>query len=322
MNVKFSIIVPVYNTERYLAECIESVLNQNYNSYELILVDNGSTDNSRKIMDKYKKNPNVKVVTFEANQGISKARNAGIQEAVGEYIIFLDSDDFYREKNVLQKLAEMYKEKKPDMMIFRVLTYYNDSKKFGKVRSNFNPEEVNKREKEEIIRYLVQHGYFESAAWNKVIKRSIIMEHNLEFVDGIRGEDIEWYVRVLEHVHTISAIEGEALAHRIDSNSTSHTGWNMKCWTDIYHILEEKAGMIHNKKKDELYYLDNYVRFWFILLGYTESFEEAAELREKLKEISNYSKLCFNRRTRIYRMILMVFGYKGAAKVFYKYIMR
>jgi len=92
--MKFSVIVPVYNVEKYLHECVDSVLNQTYPEYEIILVDDGSTDNSKSICDHYSQLDQRIRVFHTSNSGVSTARNIGIQKAIGEYVLFLDSDDY------------------------------------------------------------------------------------------------------------------------------------------------------------------------------------------------------------------------------------
>lgn len=92
-----SVIIPIYNVEEYLEKCVNSVLNQTYSDLEIILVDDGSTDNSGKICDELKNKDNRIIVIHQENQGLSAARNAGIAKALGEYIAFVDSDDYIME---------------------------------------------------------------------------------------------------------------------------------------------------------------------------------------------------------------------------------
>ncbi len=112
---KVSIIVPVYNVEQYLSECIESILNQSFRDYELILVDDGSTDKSGELCDAYAQRENVKVI-HKQNGGLSSARNAGMDIAQGELLYFVDSDDFLSE-NGLSELVKMYDESGADVVI-------------------------------------------------------------------------------------------------------------------------------------------------------------------------------------------------------------
>ena len=104
IKLKFSIILPIYNVEKYLPKCVESILSQTFTDYEIILVDDGSTDNSPAICDKFaKEHSNIKVI-HKVNGGQSEARNLGADTANGEYIIFIDSDDFIIKNDFLEKI--------------------------------------------------------------------------------------------------------------------------------------------------------------------------------------------------------------------------
>ena len=124
MKPFLSIIIPVYNVEKYLHQCVDSVLAQNLDSFEIILVDDGSPDNAGKICDEYaEKDARVKVIHKE-NGGLSKARNTGIDAAEGEYIIFLDSDDWWNPLVSVNAMLEKVKaEPDVDMFLFSSLDY-------------------------------------------------------------------------------------------------------------------------------------------------------------------------------------------------------
>lgn len=106
--MKFSIIIPVYNSEKYIDRCLNSVLTQTYNNYEIIIINDGSTDNSEKILKKYESNKKIKIIS-QTNHGVSSSRNIGIKESTGDYILFLDSDDFY-ENDILETLKNNIKD--------------------------------------------------------------------------------------------------------------------------------------------------------------------------------------------------------------------
>ena len=101
-NIKFSIIVPVYNVEKYIKKCINSILNQTYKNYEIIIINDGSTDKSKKILESYKNIDNIKIIN-QTNKGLSVARNIGIKNASGDYLLFVDSDD-YIDNDLLENL--------------------------------------------------------------------------------------------------------------------------------------------------------------------------------------------------------------------------
>lgn len=123
-----SIIIPVYNSEEYLRECLDSCLNQDlaYDDYEIICINDGSSDGSLSILKEYEKEcSNLNVVSLERNRGVSVARNVGIEQAVGEYIWFVDSDD-YIAYNVLKDLKDQIRKSKPDVLYVKPLRVQND----------------------------------------------------------------------------------------------------------------------------------------------------------------------------------------------------
>lgn len=126
MNYKVSIIVPVYNVEKYLRKCLDSIVNQTYKDIEIILIDDGSTDNSGKICDEYALNDNKICVIHSSNNGVSYARNYGINKAKGKYILFIDGDDFIDE-NYVQELITLTKKEDYDLVICNEYDYFTIS---------------------------------------------------------------------------------------------------------------------------------------------------------------------------------------------------
>ncbi len=129
LKPKISVIIPVYNVENYLRECVDSVLNQTFSDYEIILVDDGSTDISGKICDKYAVKDDRVNVIHKKNGGLSNARNVGLKKAVGEYIYFLDSDDYIK-TDALEKLYNTAISEKADVVFFDGDVFFTDCKPF------------------------------------------------------------------------------------------------------------------------------------------------------------------------------------------------
>lgn len=150
IKVKFSVLIPVYNTEKYLEECLQSILNQSYKDYEIILVDDGSTDSSPKICDNYqKKFPDIIKVIHKQNQGLISARRVGIANATGDYSIFVDSDDYIR-LNLLEILNQVLTADKDIDMLLYSFTYITNGlpeKSFHQIaKDNMIWNEVNKQD--------------------------------------------------------------------------------------------------------------------------------------------------------------------------------
>ena len=192
----FSIIIPVYKVEKYLNQCVDSVLSQTFNDYEIILVDDGSPDNSPLICDEFSaSNSRVKVI-HKPNGGLSSARNAGLDIAKGKYIIFLDSDDYWCDCYCLEKLSNELKNEEIDIIIFGMKKYYQTDNKFGgeRIPKTFYK---NVSSNDKTTHVLMQNNEYMACAWDKLIKRSLIEKSGLRFVEGQLSEDIEWCAKLL-----------------------------------------------------------------------------------------------------------------------------
>lgn len=173
---KFSIIIPVYNVEKYLKKCLDSVFNQTYKDYEVIVVNDGTKDSSMDIVKDY----NVKVIN-QKNQGLSAARNAGVKVATGDYLIFLDSDDYW-EKNLLKELSKSLKNN-PDLVRFQINEVYEDGRVIPYQEESFTnlsgPDAFKK-----IVKY-----HFVENAWCYAISKKYYLENKFEFKTGTIHED-------------------------------------------------------------------------------------------------------------------------------------
>lgn len=192
----FSVIIPVYNVEKYLHQCVESVLTQSFENIEVILVDDGSPDNCPAICDEFAdKDSRVRVI-HKQNGGLSDARNYGIRAAQGEYLLFLDSDDYWGEADALETIfgrIAQYAEP-ADMLMFQAQLIYPD----GTIIPDRNgfPDNFNDMTREESLVYMVENGLLIGSACSKVVKRSFLLENNLFFKVGIKSEDVHWIFRV------------------------------------------------------------------------------------------------------------------------------
>ena len=189
----FSIIIPVYNVEKYLHECLDSVLGQIYSNYEIVLVDDGSTDLSGKICDEYSEKCNFISVVHQNNQGLSSARNVGINAAKGEYLVFLDSDDFIQ-KDGLEILSNIIEKENPDIIINN---YY--SVEDGNPKLLSKPWNLSKAYSGsgEVLTACSSVNNIVLTAWCIVAKRAFLLENNLMFYPGIKHEDELWTPQVI-----------------------------------------------------------------------------------------------------------------------------
>ena len=193
----FSVIIPIYNVEAYLRQCVESVLTQSFQNIEVILVDDGSPDNCPAICDEYaRQDPRVQVI-HKANGGLSDARNCGIRAARGEYLLFPDSDDYWGDPEALETVHRricQYGEK-ADLVLFQSQVIYPDGTIIPDSRCF--PEQFNDMTKEEAPVCLMENGLLICGVGTKVVKRHFLLEHDLFFPVGVKSEDVHWIFRVM-----------------------------------------------------------------------------------------------------------------------------
>lgn len=199
---EISVIVPVYNVEEYLEKCLDSIILQSYKDFELILVDDGSTDKSGIICDEYSKKDNRIKVIHKNNGGLSSARNAGLNVAIGDYIYFCDSDD-YIENNCLEIINNYFK-LGYDLVVFSYVLegFSNNWTRSFKTQSY---------KCDDIVDFTINNVFCNNLgweAWSRAYKRSIIEENNIRFIDNKRifAEDLQFLLFYLPHAKSITAI--------------------------------------------------------------------------------------------------------------------
>lgn len=190
-----SYIVPCYNAERFLRQCIDSILSQTYSYFEIILVDDGSKDGTPALCDQLAGEDSRIMVIHQTNQGSSAARNNGLLKATGEYIIFLDSDDFWCDVNALQKLVDNIEEP-VDVLCFNCSHYFPDSDTL-KPWPSFDSALSCSHSLQEAFPILVSQGITPVSPCLKVIRREWLTDHQLVFQTGILAEDIPWFIQMV-----------------------------------------------------------------------------------------------------------------------------
>ncbi|WP_066633812.1 glycosyltransferase [Desulfolucanica intricata] len=192
VNPIISIVVPVYNVEQYLDRCVNSLINQTFKDIEIILVDDGSTDNSPKLCDEYARQDNRIKVIHKKNGGLSDSRNMGIHYAKGEYILFVDSDD-YIENDTCEKFANIVSEQEVDIVIggAKKITS-SEVKKMLPSTSLYNSVLSGS----DYLKHELKHNCAKMAACLNLYRRKFLLENNLFFKIGLLHEDEQWTPRV------------------------------------------------------------------------------------------------------------------------------
>lgn len=191
---KFSIIVPVYNVEKYIGKCLESIKNQTYKDYEVIVVNDGSTDKSMEIAKEY----NVKVIE-QKNQGLSSARNTGVKNSTGKYIMFLDSDD-YIDNNLLKELNKSL-DNNPDIVRFQIREVYENSTE----KKEYNEKPFKTKPGVEAFSIICEYHFVENA-WAYLFNRDFYLKNKFEFKKGTIHEDFGLIPLVIMKAKKVNSI--------------------------------------------------------------------------------------------------------------------
>ena len=180
---------------------MESILNQNFKDFEVILVNDGSTDNSLEICNQYKlKDPRIKFIS-KPNEGLAETRNKGIELAQGEYIIFLDGDDHLEKTGTkLSKIYSLLKEKDVDVLLFN-LTSFSVNEDY--TYNIYDIPKIKKIDMTNDLNNIFKRRLYLASACNKIIKRKIISQYSLRFPKGLLSEDIKWCGDLLKYSHNI-----------------------------------------------------------------------------------------------------------------------
>lgn len=211
-----SIVIPVYNAEKYINDTIQSILNQTYSDYELILVDDGSKDRSLEILKSYEKNKKIKILASD-NYGAPHARNWGLSIAQGEYIVFFDADDIM-EVNLLETLVQGIEANNSDIAMGAYVEIDESGIVINRKKLTLKQGVYNTSEKESLSALMRLIPFPD----NKIYKMEIINKYNLNFADVKIGQDLNFYLKYLMVCHNIYITDVEVCRYRLVKGSISH----------------------------------------------------------------------------------------------------
>lgn len=283
MNTRhvFSIIIPVYNVEKYLRQCLDSVFRQTFSDYEVICIEDGSIDCSLGILKDYAAEHQMKILINDKNRGLSYARNRGLEAAEGEYILFLDSDDYISE-NLLEILAEELQKEDYDFLTFDSKIFYEEDVKhvlaYELTRKNRYPDVYGGQEL-----YILQlkQGDYEPTVWQYCYNRQFLEENALRFIVGRYNEDEPFSFNAFMKARRIRVL------------------------SVVLHYYRIRNGSIMSPEKIVERLLDNidtyieYIQIYIQAQGVDAKLEECARLQVEKGAagiLDNYSKLTYEKR--------------------------
>ena len=312
----FSIIIPVYNVEKYLEECVNSVLSQSFDDYEIILIDDGSKDNSGKICDNYKQNSDKIIVIHQENGGLSVARNTGIKEAKGIYLCFIDSDDYWDKSSVLEILYNKCKNEEYDIIEFghkylNVITG-EEHEDFKRNYAYYNNLSLDDR-----INQIIADGKLNISAWGYCISKKYINGYDLLFVPKIKSEDIEWAFRVYSHLPNVYYLDDRFYVYRYYREGSITSTIDYSHLIQYCNILEKANNDIVPKANHLIQFsLYSYITYHILIcIAHANTKKMSNEQRQEInKRLSKLLKITYkyvgDKRIRIPILIYKIFGYK------------
>lgn len=303
---KVSVIIPVYNVENYLRKCLNSLVNQTLKDIEIIVVNDGTLDNSQEIIDEYvKKYPKKVVSIIQENGGQGAARNTGLLHAKGEYIGYVDSDD-YVEENMYEELYKKAKEEDSDIVI---------------CGNNVVKENYEFLSKEDVDKEFLLG---KMAVWNKIYKKNIIVDNKIQFRSKVWYEDLDFTMKVYFSSKKISYVDKPLYNYLLREGSTMNNN-NIKRNLELIEAFDSlidycKDKKIYNKAKDEIEFLCIYHMYIFAItrvLNTNNKYKDKIAIINKFKDYINsnfpnfkqnkYLYLLSKRRKLIYNLINLKF---------------
>jgi len=247
MMKKISVIIPLYNAENYISKCLDSIVNQTYKNFEIIVINDKSKDNSWDVLNEYvAENLNIdfKIISNEINLGLSKTRNKGMEIATGDYILFMDNDDTLADELSLQHFIDKT-DNDPDIILGKTRFLLNDIPK----ESNYHKL---KNKKETYIDHEILDGFFSGewavTAWNKLYNADFLKRNSLKFLDDLLHEDELWAFETAVAANKINFLDQETYVYYSMSNPNSMTATvGLKNIEHYLIILTRKLEMSSEK---------------------------------------------------------------------------
>lgn len=219
----FSIIIPMYNAEKFIERCLESIKNQSFKEYEVIIIDDGSSGSSfDKTQDIIGQDSRFAIFSIP-HSGSGAARNFGFSKSNGEFILFLDADDYWFDKDFLCKLKDMICHHNTEVFMYQMVKVTTDGKPLRRYKKPPFYHDNVVLELKDVYTDLVKDGQALASACNKCVSRRLLDEYSIKFLENTNGEDIDWVLQLFSYVKSICLLNWEVYAytqHKIETRST------------------------------------------------------------------------------------------------------
>lgn len=323
--MKFSIIVPVYNIEMYIKQCLNSVLSQTFTDYELILVDDGSDDDSGKICDEFAEQYKCIVVIHQENKGQAQARNAGILAAKGEYILFLDGDDYWYGNNNLQKLSQKISDcgTRLDIIAYGGVSVYSDGEKNVCNESHMNRFKENDegyQPEDFLIVQMKENSSFYWYSWLYAFSKELFVDYKLCFPCGRKYEDMYLTWRILLKAGRIGVMSDIFYVYRRNRKDSTTQTTSLKYLMDFIWVIEQNVNDVKSEKigaEAKVLLLNNFAKNYFLCCGLS-TFLKGREKRimiARLKKDMEFMEYADGKRYQAGKAAVKFIGFRNLLRI-------
>lgn len=309
-SILFSIIVPVYEVEKYLSRCIDSILSQTYSNFELILVDDGSQDGCPRICDEYAGMDSRIRVIHKENGGLSSARNAGMRVATGDYIMFVDSDDYWSGTSSLQSVTDAVERFQCDVLCMNYSKVYDHSSAVERYFSASAPYVG-------LVQVLENERYISSACV-KTVRTSVLKDGDMEFVENVCSEDIDWSLRLLLKAKSIVYVDLAFYCYFQRDGSISRS-MNLRKIQDLKQNVVKCIELLRAQDVPMQRLLNPYVSYQYaiLLLNIAAISDKSRrnEMLEGLEQESDLLQFSSSSKVRMMNLSSKVLGFNGLMRL-------
>lgn len=320
----FSVIVPVYNVESYLEDCIKSILNQTFSNYEIILVNDGSTDGSTRICNEaaWKYGPEKIKVIHKRNGGPASARNAGIKAALGEFLLFIDSDDYFSDNDFFERAYQILCTESPDILLWGCVKRWMSNGHIIDQKQYEGLDKINGLTGEKALMWMVRTNKLAICAFLCSISRSFVEKHQLYFDEMLkREEDIEWFFHVLSKTPRMYGINTLPYIYCVRKNSIctgeKKSGFFKNRFRAIQKSIKHVSACSDSKSYRNILYSGIAYHYYVLIAEIPDEpiKKVRAEAFEKVKSLRALQKYTLGRKEKICWIIIRLLGIKIGAYV-------
>lgn len=323
-----SIIIPVYNSQRYLRTCLDSLRRQTFQDFEVILIDDCSTDDSGTICKEYcSLDHRFLYITNQSNIGTAASRNVGLNVARGTYITFFDNDDWCDDPFAFELLfSQIEADDYPDIICYETKNYWEYSEALEEPNNIRRHAEICRYTTfEERARYLIENGAYYSAVWSKTVKRELIESFSILFPKGRRNEDTAWSLELLYHANSVSWLDSPFYVWRrnsLGSQSSRDVSFSQLrdiAWIINNHIEHPPSGispercLIGNQFISYIYVIA--LSYIYLITINKQDVTDYQMICESLFQWKHLLDYCWDKRVKLARLAASTIGIKLTARM-------